>query len=76
MKTHTNDFKNEIKKFGRQLDSIITYTVGSEIIELGNENLNSVTPLFQSNILKSVMKELEIDSNEDIPVGTEINYKL
>ena len=76
MKTHTNNFKNEIKKFGRQLDSKITYIVGSEEVELGTDKLNSITPHYEGAILKSVMKQLDVDSNEDIPVGTEINYQF
>ena len=72
MKTHSSDYKNEIKEFGRQITSKITY--GN--VELGEDDLNSITPSFQSSILKSVMKQLEIDSNVDIPLGTEINYQL
>ena len=57
---------------GRELDSIITY--GGTV--LGNEQLNAVTPSFQGGILKSVMKQLDIDCNEPIPVGTILNYKF
>lgn len=76
MKTHTSDFKNNIKKLGRELDSIITYTLNNEEMELGNNNLNSVTPHYQGALLKSVMKQLDIDSNTNIPIGTEINYQF
>lgn len=76
MKAHTSDFKNEIKVFGRQLDSIITYTIGGETIELGNDDLNSVTPHYEGAILKSVMKQLDIDSNVAIPIGTVVNYQF
>ena len=76
MKTHTNNYKNEIKKLGKQIDSKIIYQLNGENIELGNSELNSVTPHYEANILKSVMKELDIDSNVEIPVGTIINYKF
>lgn len=76
MKTHTNNFKNKICLHGRELDSKITYQTNGETIELGNEQLNSVTPHYEANILKSVMKQLDVDSNVDIPIGTEINYKF
>ena len=76
MKTHTNNYKTEIKKFGRQLDSKITYTLDGVAIELGKEQLNSVTPHYEGGILKSVMKQLDIDSNVEIPEGTIINYKF
>lgn len=76
MKVHTSDFKNNIKLFGKQLDSIISYTQNGDTIELGNNDLNSVTPHYEGSILKSVMKELEIDSNVEIPVGTIISYQF
>ena len=72
MKVHTNAFKEQIKEMGRELDSLITF--GST--ELGAEQLNSVTPSFESSILKSAMKMLEIDSNVEIPKGSVINYKF
>lgn len=72
MKVHTTKFKEQIKELGRELDSIITF--GNTA--LGVEELNAVTPSFQGGLLKSVMKQLDIDSNVDIPVGTELNYKF
>ncbi len=76
MKTVTNAYKENIIKFGRQLDSVITYTLNNEEITLGNEDINSINPHYNGDILKSVMKCLEIDSNVEIPVGTEINYQF
>lgn len=76
MKKHTNEFKNKVKSLGRELDSIITYTINEENKILMIDDLNSVTPVFQGDILKSVMKELDIDSNIDIPIGTILNYKF
>lgn len=76
MKTHTSEFKNKIKEFGREIDSKITYTIDGVTTELGGEELNSVSPHYEGAILKSVMKQLDIDSNVEIPIGTEINYKF
>ena len=75
MKVHSNDFKENIKEIGRQFNSILSYTNGSEMIELGNEELNSVTAHYEGSILKSVMRGLEIDSNVEIPKGTIVNYQ-
>ena len=72
MKAHTNNYKEEIKKFGRDIDSKII--IGQT--ELGKEVLNSVSPHYQSTLLKSVMKQLDIDSNVDIPLGMELNYQF
>ena len=76
MKTHTSQFKEDIKTVGKQLDSKITFKVDGVTQILTSEDLNGVTPNFQSAILKSVMKELDIDSNVNIPIGTEVNYKF
>ena len=76
MKVHTNRFKEEIGSFGRQLDSIITYKLNGVTQTITSENLNGVTPTFQGSILKSVMKQLDVDSNINIPIGTSINYKF
>ena len=76
MKTHTQEYKDKIKELGRDLDSKLTYELEGETIELGNEELNSITPHYEGAILKSVMKQLDIDSNVDIPIGTEVNYQF
>lgn len=76
MKTHTSEFKNQIKTMGRELDSKITYTLNGVNVELGKEQLNSITPTYQGALLKSVMKELDIDSNVYIPEKTILNYQF
>ena len=76
MKTHTSAFKENIKKHGKEIDSIITYQLEGETIELEAENFNSITPHYQGAILKSVMKQLDIDSKINIPIGTELNYQF
>jgi hypothetical protein len=75
MKQHTAEFKQELIKMGKQIDSVITYTLNGETITLHDE-LYAVTPLFEANILKSVMKQLEVESSVAIPYGTIINYQL
>lgn len=75
MKVHSSDFKENIKEIGRQFDSILSYTNGSELIELGSDELNSVTAHYEGSILKSVMRCLDIDSNVEIPKGTIVNYQ-
>lgn len=76
MKAHTSNFKDSIKQFGKQIDCKINYYIDGEMIELGSEELNSITPTFEGSILKSVMKQLDIVSNIKIPVGTIINCKF
>lgn len=69
MKTHTSDFKNSIKQFGREIDFAISYGVHT----LFGDNINSVSIHYEGGILKSVMKQLDLDVNVDIPVDTVIN---
>ena len=76
MKNITSQYKDEIYKFGRQIDCTITYSLNGETIELGKSELNSVAPHYQGGILKSVMKQLDIDSNTDIPLGTILNCQF
>ena len=76
MKVHTSGLKTNISTMGRDLDSKITYELNGETIELGNDELNSISPHYKADILKSVMKQLDLDSKVDIPIGTEINYQF
>ena len=76
MKIRSEGFKNQIKKMGRELDSKISFTTDGIVNELGLEQLNSVTISYEGNILKSVMKQVEIDSNVLIPVGTTFSCRF
>ena len=71
MKEHSEEFKNKIVELGRQIDSKLIYD-DRELVE----ELYSVTPHFKGNMLKSTMKQLDVETTEDIPIGTEVNYQL
>ena len=71
MRTHTNRFKNEMIELGRELSILITY----DDVTLTNEDLVSVKPNFETELLKSIMTGLEIQTIVDIPEGTEINFR-
>ncbi len=75
MKEVTNKFKENIKLMGRQIDFFITYTLENKEYLLDSQKLISITPHFSSNILKSVMKQLEFETTEKIPKGTIVNAK-
>ena len=75
MKSHTSEFKEEIKTLGKQQSVRITYTLNNEQIILTDEDINSATPNYEASLLKSVMKGLDLDSNTDIPLGTEIKFE-
>ena len=76
MKLITNNFKTAIKEMGRQIDAKITYTDNGDTIELGGDELNSITLHYETDILKSIMKQLDIDSNTDIPLGTIFSFEF
>ena len=71
MKTHTNQFKTNLKNMGKEINSIITY--GQTTL---HDELYSISYHYEANILKSVMKQLDIESSVDIPLETVINYQL
>lgn len=76
MKDIDNKIISEIKQYGRMLDTIITYEINGEEHLLDSDVLYSVNPHFNSDLLKSVMKELDIESAVEIPKGTLLNIKL
>ena len=75
MKIHSDNFKETIKSLGRMQDVRITYTLNNKQLILDGENINSATPNYEASLLKSVMKVLDLDSNIDIPLGTEIKFE-
>lgn len=71
MKPHSADFKNAIKQMGRELKGVITY--GNTTLE---EEIMSITPHYEANLLKSVMKQLDLELSVDIPLETVINCQI
>lgn len=71
MKQHTLDFKKAIRRIGREIDNVIIVNN----VEYRDE-LFSVTPSFQGGILKSVMKQLVIESSIPFEKGTYLQYKF
>lgn len=72
MRTHTQDFKKQIKELGREIDSRITY--GNNIIT--SEQLFSISPILNAELLKSTMKQLDFESSVQIPQYTIIKYEF
>lgn len=76
MKQHTNAFRQNIKELGRQLDVKISYTLDNEehIVELSN--ILNVSRIIEGGILKSVMKQLELELKEYIAKDTILNLQI
>ena len=71
MKVHTSDFKSQLTELGRELRGVITY--GNTTLE---DEINSITPHYEADILKSVMKQLDLELTVDIPLNTVINCQI
>ena len=71
MKAHTTNFKNTVKLLGRKLKGIITY----DDVTLEDE-IYSITPHYEGAILKSIMKQLDLELSVDIPIGTILNCQI
>ena len=71
MKTHSVDFKSQLTQLGRELRGTITYE--NTTLE---EEIMSITPHYKADILKSVMKQLDLELTVDIPLNTVINCQI
>ena len=71
MKQHTIDFKSQLTELGRELRGVITY--GNTTLE---EEIYSITPHYNADLLKSVMKQLDIELSVYIPLNTIINCQI
>lgn len=76
MKQVSEAFKEAIKQYGRQLDVMITYTENGTNKMLTNDDLFSVTPVVNANLMKSVMKQLDFESYIKVPKNTWINVRF
>ena len=76
MKVVSNNYKNNIKSFGKEIAVKITYIINGTTTILENEDINSANFNYQGNLLKSVMKCLELDSNTNIPLNTILTYQF
>ena len=71
MKTDTIDFKSQLTELGRELRGVITYN-NTEL----EEEIYSITPHYNADLLKSVMKQLDLELTVDIPLNTVINCQI
>lgn len=71
MKSHTSGFKSNLTELGRELRGVITY--GNTTLE---DEIYSITPHYEADLLKSVMKQLDLELSVDIPLNTVINCQI
>ena len=71
MKNISNDFKIDIRTYGRQLD----FKIKINNVEDDIDNFNYLKPAFHADLFKTVMHELEIDSKNKLEKKMKINIK-
>lgn len=74
MRIHSQDFKNAISTYGREVKHKITYWQNYEEVEL--EDILSINSITNADLLKTVMKELDFNSKKQLDKGTIIKYQL
>lgn len=72
MKNVTNNFKEDIKTYGRQFD----FKLKVNDSDIDNDNINYIKPSFNSSLFKTIMHKVEIDSKYDIEKKSKINIQV
>ena len=68
MKTHTTTFKDKIKDMGRMLYVRVSWNNNANYVD--NLNIVSMNLHYEADLLKSVMKQLDLESKVNITEGT------
>lgn len=71
MKNVTNTFKDDIRTYGRQLD----FKIKINNLDTDIDNFNYLKPSFHTDLFKTVMYEVEIDSKNELEKKTKINIE-
>ena len=71
MKNVTDNFKTDIRTYGRQFD----FKIKIDNIDEDTDNFNYIKPSFNVDLFKTVMHKLEIDSKNDISKNSKINIE-
>lgn len=67
-----DNFKIDIRTYGRQFD--VKLKANNE--DLTGDDLNYIKPSFNTSLFKTIMHQIEIDSNVYIPNKTKITGKI
>ena len=72
MRTHTSQFKEEIKQYGRQFTDTIYYNNTT----YDGEHIFNVNYSVDTTLCKSVMQTLTIDTDVSVSVGDTLDYGI
>ena len=76
MKIVTSGFKDALIESGREFDSKIIFTISGTTTTLGPEELTNTNLSYKGSILKSIMKQLEFETETNIPLETILEYRI
>ena len=74
MRAHNNDFKNEIKNYGRQFTDRIWWYGISQVEELTDNEITYINYNVNTSLFKSVMQELTFETTYNGNIGIPIYY--
>lgn len=72
MKNVTDDFKIDIRTYGRQFD----VKLKANDADISNDYLNYLKPSFNASLFKTVMHQIEIDTKVYMPINTKITGQI
>lgn len=75
MKQVSNGFKEQIKSYGREFITRVSYNDG-KITLLNDDDIVNATMSYQGSLLKSTMKELDLECTKSLKKGFILNYKF
>ena len=74
----TEDFLNNIKEFGREVDALIQYQVtdGVEIdeITIDAEDIYKLSFIFNTDLFKTIMTRVEVETKVELPINTNLDF--
>ena len=76
MKVVTSGFKDALIESGREFDSKIIFIISGTTTTLGPEELINTNLSYKGSILKSIMKQLEFETETNIPLETILEYRI
>lgn len=72
MRNVTDNFKIDLRTYGRQFD--VQFKANN--VEVNVDYINYIKPSFNASLFKTIMHKIEIDSKVCMPKRTEINIKI
>ncbi len=71
MKQVTENFKNDIKTYGRQFN----FEIKVNDVDISDDDINYIKPSFNSSLFKTIMHQIEIDSKNEIPLKSKVKTR-